>query len=516
MSRPRAVFLASVIALLALLVLSLSAATGVDASPATAGGYEARPILSAPVPSEPFSIESIIAAQNPLTCTTTFTTPNSDVTGNFSIAAASNTFLAPYNNLSLLPPGTPPGITITVQTQYFRVDALQGFHYLVSAIPNTASSYNLNIVVYNSSATPIMTGTKSLSSLSGSVDFVPSSTGTYYFGIYHVASNCPPQGTYRLTVDGPLANTPTPTHTPGPTATPTTPSTALPGADRFEPNFTFDNAGLVALNVKYTNLNFVPWSGADPYSRDDDWFKVWVKPGLLVTCETLDLAGGVDTNLILYDNNRNGIGGNDDKDRANGDFSSRLSYYVTYEGYLYLDIGQPFPVDPNYVSGFGYSLQCMTGTGPTSTPTPTRPPVPTVPTNTPVPPTPTTPPTDTPAPTSTPPFIQVRPLPTVTPAGQANVLIPISLQVYYDANDNRAPDPGEGVVGISARVTDVTTGQELQRGFTDEFGYASFTVRASGVVRLSVPYLNYSVIIQPSGSSIALRIAPHDLPESIP
>ena len=50
----------------------------------------------------------------------------------------------------------------------------------------------------------------------------------------------------------------------------------------------------------------------------------------------------MDTNLILYDNNHNGINGDDDKDRANGDFGSRVSYYVTYEGYLYLDVGQPF------------------------------------------------------------------------------------------------------------------------------------------------------------------------------
>jgi hypothetical protein len=99
--------------------------------------------------------------------------------------------------------------------------------------------------------------------------------------------------------------------------------TPIPGADRYEPNFNFDGATLFALGVKYTNLNFAPWAGSDPNSPDNDFYKVYVKPGLLVTCETLELAPGVDTNLILYDNNTNGIGGSEDIDRAAGNFASR-------------------------------------------------------------------------------------------------------------------------------------------------------------------------------------------------
>ena len=53
---------------------------------------------------------------------------------------------------------------------------------------------------------------------------------------------------------------------------------------------------------------------------------------MLVTCRTLDLTPGTDTNLILYDNDRNGINGNDDVNRAAGDLSSSVSYYVTYRG----------------------------------------------------------------------------------------------------------------------------------------------------------------------------------------
>ena len=522
MTRLRTVFIASLVALCAMFVLSLLLAVGVGAAPAPAGDAVRGPaaaFLGAPEHRDPLSLNEIIAAQTPLTCTYTMTTPFSVVTNNFTFTDAKN-LLPPLDPLSLLPSNypIPPSMTatLTVETQYFFVNALQGFYYLVSAIPNAVSTYNLGIVVYNSSQMLVFTSTKRLQDLSASVDFLAPSTGLFYFAISHVAANCP-TGTYKLTVDGPATATPTATGAPTPTRSPTPIVTAIAGADRFEPNFDFDRAGLIALNVKYPNLNFVPWAGADPYSRDDDWFKVWVKPGLLVTCETLDLAPGVDTNLILFDNNKNGIAGNDDRNRAAGDFSSRVSYYVTYEGYLYLDIGQPFTPDPSQAAAFTYSVQCMTGSGPTATPTNTRPPVtppPTVPTNTPTPR-----PTDTPTWTHTPtqPSVQVRQLPTATPFGQpARVLVPVHLQVYYDLNDNRAPDPGEGVVGVSARVVDVSTGQELQHGFTDEFGFASLTVNASGVVRLIVPYLNYSVIIQPSGSSVVLRIAPHDLPKTIP
>jgi len=38
------------------------------------------------------------------------------------------------------------------------------------------------------------------------------------------------------------------------------------------------------------------------------------------------LTPGTDTNLILYDNDRNGINGNDDVNRAGGDLSSSVSY----------------------------------------------------------------------------------------------------------------------------------------------------------------------------------------------
>jgi hypothetical protein len=522
----RAAFAAGFIALCAVATLSLLVAAGANAAPGEAAGQAssqasgpalgdvAGSIFGAPAHSDPLSFDAIIAAQDPLTCTLA-TTTTSDVVGNYSFATAVD-LINVFNNLSLAPGNL--GQVVTVNTQYFRLpSAIVGMHYIVEGVPNGVGNYNLGIIVYDAAFTPVLTDTNALDNSSARVDLLATNIGPYYFAVSHISPVCP-SGTYRLTTTGPATATPTPTRTPTPTGSPTGSATATPtglvGADRFEPNFDFDRASLIALNVEYTALNFVPWSGADPNQPDNDFYKVWVKPGQLVTCETLKLSAYTDTNLILYDNNRNGIGGNEDIDRSAGNLASRLSYYVTYEGWLYALIGNVYPIDnPSQAFNFTYSFQCFTGTGPTSTPTATSPPVTRSPTSTPTPsPSLTSSPTSTP----TPPFIQVRLMPTATPAGQRGVLVPLSLQVYYDVNNNRVPDPGEGIVAISSRVVDVTTGQELAHGFTDEFGFASLTVNASGVVRLVVPYLNYSVLVQPSGSSIALRVAPHSLPNAIP
>ena len=133
--------------------------------------------------------------------------------------------------------------------------------------------------------------------------------------------------------------------------------------------------------------------------------------------------------------------------------------------------------------------------------------------------TPTVPPSLTPSPTlsPTPPFIQIVPLPTVTPPGLPTTAIPVSLQVYYDADGNNKPDPGEGVVGVSARIFDLTDGNLLAQGLTDPSGRINFTVTAVGAVQLVVPYFNFSRIILPaSGGAAVIRISPNELPRSIP
>ena len=94
--------------------------------------------------------------------------------------------------------------------------------------------------------------------------------------------------------------------------------------------------------------------------------------------------------------------------------------------------------------------------------------------------------------------------------------VPVSLLTYYDANNSNKYDPGEGIVGISARVIDLTTGKLLAQGLTDETGRVAFTVSAPGAVQLVVPYLSFSEIILPSGKAVTVRVSRRDLPRAIP
>jgi hypothetical protein len=280
----------------------------------------------------------------------------------------------------------------------------------------------------------------------------------------------------------------------------------------FEPNNNFDEATTIGLNSKYANLNFVQWD-VNSEEWDNDFFKLRVKPGMLVTCRTFDLKPGTDTNLILYDTNLNGINGNDDVNRAAGDLSSTVTTYITYEGWLYALVGEGFSRPVSEQAGAGYSFECIivNQSTPTIAPTPTD--LPNMPTRTPIL-------TETPIPsptlTPTPPFIKVNPLPTATPPGLPTQQVPVSLLTYYDANGNNKYDPGEGIVGISARVVDLTTGKLLAQDLTDTTGRVSFTVSAPGVVQLVVPYLNRSEIILPSGKAVTIRVSPSELPRAIP
>jgi hypothetical protein len=92
----------------------------------------------------------------------------------------------------------------------------------------------------------------------------------------------------------------------------------------------------------------------------------------------------------------------------------------------------------------------------------------------------------------------------------------VELSVYYDENDNRAPDISEGVSNVSVRVLDYQTNQLLGHVFTDQFGHARLMVAAVGQVRLSVPYLGYSEAVKAPGEAFTIRLAALQLPGLIP
>jgi hypothetical protein len=236
---------------------------------------------------------------------------------------------------------------------------------------------------------------------------------------------------------------------------------------------------------------------------DNDYFKLRIKPGYNYECATSDLDAGIDPNMIVYDQNRNGIGGNDDVEP--GDLNSYFSYYATYEGWLYVLVGYGDRT-PSDIYNSSYTLECKAAIPgePTATPVPTG-----VPGATSTPRVTAAPPTAT---TAVGP--KIRPLTTPTPKPESpseSVVLPISLLIYYDANGDGQPGAGEGVAGISAQAYEASTNSLLVQGITDEQGYLEFTVNAQGPVRVTVPFFSFSQLVTDE-ATIRLRVQSSALP----
>ena len=478
---------------------------------------QAQPALQAPLQQAAMAAPpSSVLSQTPEVSCTVATTQTVGKLGNQSFETA--LLMSNVGGLSLIAAVNVPSGTVVVPTlpDYYYINVFAGNQIDVTISPASAGgNYNLGLQVFDNNRRPIAEDSDP-SNFSASInDLVATYNGIMYFYVYQLraAGTCS-GGTYNISFTN-SAPTSTPTKTPTPTRTTgpsPTPYAGASGVDRFELNNNFDQATTIGLGVKYDNLNFVQWDvNSDEW--DNDFLKVRVKPGMLVTCRTLDLKPGTDTNLILYDASLNGINGSDDVNRAAGDLSSSVTYFVTYEGWLYGLAGEGFARPPSEQPGTGYSYECTVVNQSTPTPAPTPTDSPNMPTRTPVP-------TDTPIPsptlTPTPPFIKVNPLPTATPPGLPAQQVPVSLLTFYDTNGNNKYDPGEGIVGISARVIDLTTGKLLAQGLTDTTGRVTFTVSAPGAVQLVVPFLNRSEIILPSGKAVTIRVSPSELPRAIP
>lgn len=332
--------------------------------------------------------------------------------------------------------------------------------------------------------------------------------GDYYVQITNLDPNNPRSATYAFKVSA-LSNSPTATATRTPVPGPTT----VPGLDACEPNWNFGHACTIAPGSSLVSMNFV---SAAPGEPDNDFYQLWQKPGLYYSCSTENLAPGMDTNIILYDANQNGMMGNDDC--TAGSFNSCVGWTSTYTGWVYFLIGSVVNPPPSTST---YDFKCNV-IGPTATPTatptltPGLPPPVVWPTATQPPaPTPVTPPTaaPTPMPTATQ-SMAVFVLPTPTQVVSAQV-VRVDVRVYYDANDSGAPDPGEGVLGMRAQLVD-TAGNLLDYRLTGANGLVSLTAIAVGDVYLEVPYLGVRVVVAGPRSSVEVRIVPQALPGSIP
>jgi len=476
----------------------------------------ANPILAAPRSEQSFdewlAAPGFVSYVSQVTCTLAITTTDPlPGINDFSSAAV----LANYDDLALVAGNR--GAEVEAEEDYFRLaNAIPGYTYEVQAVPNAIGNYNLGIVAYNASQTAVLTDANTLDGNDATVRLKADTNGPYFFKVYQISDFCE-GGTYDLrAVVIPPTGTPTPTSTPGPgpTNTPIPPPTPIPGADRFEPNYSFEKAATLATDVEYKDLNFVPWGRGEV---DNDYYKIWVKPDLLFTCETYDLGPGVDTNMIFYDSNRNVIAGNDDIEL--GEYRSRLSYSATYEGFLYVLVGHGGRLPLTDATQSSYSLRCTKSIPgmPTLTPLPKL-----LPTATPRPnATPTSPTSPLPTPTpSNDGELTVRLLttpPAPSPEGTPSLqFVPVDLLIYYDGNNDRSPGAGEGVSNILILAYDTTTGEQVAEGFTDELGHLQFTAAAEGALRLSVPYLGVSQVVGREGASVYIRITPQQLPSAIP
>ncbi|MGH2538006.1 MAG: PPC domain-containing protein, partial [Candidatus Promineifilaceae bacterium] len=215
------------------------------------------------------------------------------------------------------------------------------------------------MIVYDTAGNTIDSNDDYLSqSRASRVVFFVGVDGYYYVRLNNLSPGDPANQTYCFEVNE-LPATPTPS----PPAT----GTAVAGADSCEYNGTFEQACLIGAGQTY-DMNFVPVFGQGP---DNDFYRLWVKPGLQYTCETLNLAAVNDTNLIIYDQNHNGLAGNDD--RALGDFSSLVTVVPNYTGWLYVLVGPHAP--PEYALSYLYTYSLLCSEGPIAPPT--APPAPT-------------------------------------------------------------------------------------------------------------------------------------------
>ncbi len=288
------------------------------------------------------------------------------------------------------------------------------------------------------------------------------------------------------------------------------------GPDRFEDNFDFDHAAPIEPGQQHS-LNFVP---VEEGGEDNDFFKLWVKPGAAVTCETSDLGPGVDTNLILYNASQEGVGGNDDIDSSLLNLASRVTVQVDFSGWLYVLVGQGRKLDQEDALRSKYSLTCYGG-DPTPTPTPQPsllpvpvgalpPPVFPAGENGLIPPasmqssSPISVPSGSPA--SIPPG---SPSPIILRAAPRRAQHQVSVYVFKDIRPDQEPGAGEGVPGIEAALA--TEEGTLIAGVTDEFGRVGLAAFGSNV-RLQIPYLEVDYLLQPGNSTIYIIVSSPGLP----
>jgi hypothetical protein len=280
-----------------------------------------------------------------------------------------------------------------------------------------------------------------------------------------------------------------PTPSPAATEAEPSPTPAQPGLtpDRFEPNNEMGTATVIGLQTE-PDLNLT--------GNDLDYFTVYLKQGQLLQADTA-VSDGLDSRLKVY------FGGQwlaENDDRGPADVGSRLTWAAAADGWYVILVEKATVYDGVY----SLTLQLIEPT-PTATSMPTLTPTPSL--------TPTPTATSTPSPTPVQPGLPIPPgsgRPSATPvATTVTTGVPITLSVtyvgraetpaattttairllvYYDANNDRSPGPGEGIANVSVLAVDAQ-GQRIARVFTNAQGEAIFNLVSETVARVIVPFV---------------------------
>ncbi|MCP5353515.1 MAG: PPC domain-containing protein [Chromatiales bacterium] len=269
-------------------------------------------------------------------------------------------------------------------------------------------------------------------------------------------------GTYDLEVAlaGPTPTlTPTPTALPSATPTPTPSPTPVILPDLAEPNNSPETARPVTPGLRDT---YTVGAG------DVDYFTFIAKAGNRYVCETV--TDQVDTLLTVV-----GVGVNDD--RGVGRVDSNFAWTADVEQTAVIR------VEARGGSYGQYEFVCQPAA---PLPVAVQPPASSAPASDLS--TPTAPLTTTAGITTTGQIsLTVRHLGQVQPQ-TTTPTTHVRLLVYYDANNDRQPGPGEGIANVSVLAVD-SQGQRLARVFTNAQGEAIFNLTSETIARVIVPFV---------------------------
>ena len=364
--------------------------------------------------------------------------------------------------------GTESGLTlIGDDADYFSGYLKQGQMLRLSTL--VYSGLDTRLELYWNGALAVSNDDVSPSDVSSAVIFTAPTDGWYTALVVKATVY---DGAYDLTavLTAPTATaTPLPTMTPQPSPTPLPSPTPRIPSDIAEPNDSPETAYALTPGLRQT------------YSvggGDVDYFTFLAKAGNQYSCETV--TGQVDTLLILTTGDTV-LGINDDR------AASRVDSFFSWEADSEQQIG--IKVEARGGSLGQYELICQMAVGTTTISTMATGSVagggsaavsrPLSPSNA---LTTTTSITATIIPSQTMRYIgQVQPQ-------TAPVSTGIRLMVYYDANNDRAPGPGEGIANVSVLAVD-GQGQRLARIFTNAQGEAIFNLSNDNVARIIVPFV---------------------------